>query len=302
MFSRYHQLVAPSRSTRALNLSRRQFLTTALAGAAGLALYSGEVARHLIEITEPEIRLPNLPTAFDGLRIAQLSDIHLDEFTEPFFLRMAIERINRLRPDVVLLTGDFVTREFLPKSFPMRAASRCASILQSLECTKRYAVLGNHDVSVRAPAVIDALSHSVTVLRNSFAALERGSSRIWLAGLDDVIEGRPNLDRAVPEFIRQRSDEPVVLLCHEPDFVDYVLPHAAGPSVNLMLSGHTHGGQVRLPVLGPLALPDWGKKYVEGIFRFGNLQLYVNRGIGTVGLPFRLNCTPEITLMTLRRA
>lgn len=295
--------MAPSRSVAALNFSRRQFLTTGLAGAAGLALYSGEVARHLIEVTEPEIRLANLPAAFDGLRIAQLSDIHLDEFTEPFFLRLAIERINRLRPDVILLTGDFITREFLPKSFPIRAAWRCASILQSIDCTQRYAVLGNHDVSVRAQAVIDALSsNGVTVLRNSFTALERGSSRIWLAGLDDVIEGHPNLDRAIPEPMRDRRDEPVVLLCHEPDFVDYVLTHPAGPSVDLMVSGHTHGGQVRLPILGPLDLPDWGKKYVEGAFRLGNLQLYVNRGIGTVGLPFRLNCPPEITLITLRRA
>lgn len=295
--------MALSRSRSAFNISRRRFLKAGLAGSGALALYSGEIARHWIEITEPEIKLSNLPAAFDGLRVAQLSDIHLDEFTEPFFLRMAIDRVNRLRPDVVLLTGDFVTYELLPKKFPRRAAWKCASILRQIECPQRYAVLGNHDVAIRGETVIDALSSiGVTVLRNSFTALQRGSSRIWLTGLDDAIEGHTDLDLTIPEFIRNRTDEPVILLCHEPDVVDFVVPHPVGPSVKLMVSGHTHGGQVRIPGLGPINLPAWGKKYVEGLFRFGDLQLYVNRGLGTVGVPFRLNCPPEITLFTLRRA
>ena len=291
-----------SRFSSTLSLTRRRFLTAGLAGAAGLALYSGEIARHVIQISHPEIRLPNLPEAFDGFHIVQLSDIHLNEFTEPFFLRESVDRINRLRPDAVFLTGDFVTSELLPRKWSIPSAWKCASILEGLQCRQRYAVLGNHDVLIGAQPVTEALTASnITVLRNACVALQRDSARLWLSGLDDPVEGHPDPDRAVPAFIRQRPNEPVLLMCHAPDFADRLLNHPAGSAVQLMLSGHTHGGQVRLPFVGPMNLPEWGRKYVEGIFRLRGLQLYVNRGIGTVGLPFRLNCPPEITSITLRR-
>ncbi len=294
--------MASPRSTPSFKLTRRGFLTAGLAGASGLAFYSGEIARHLLEVTHLEIRLPNLPAAFDGFHIVQLSDIHLEEFTEPFFLHYAVDRINRLQPDAVFLTGDFVTHEILPHKWSIPSAWKCASLLNKLNCRERYASLGNHDVTVSAPAVTEALSaNNITLLRNSFCPLERGSSRLWLSGLDDAVEGHPNIDLAIPEFIRNRAEEPVLLLCHEPDFVDQLLQHPAAPSVQLMLSGHTHGGQVRLPFLPPMALPPLGRKYIEGLFRLQNIQLYVNRGLGTVGVPFRLNCPPEITEITLRR-
>jgi predicted MPP superfamily phosphohydrolase len=294
--------VDSSRFSSTLSLTRRRFLTAGLAGAAGLALYSGEIARHVIQISHPEIRLPNLPEAFDGFHIVQLSDIHLNEFTEPFFLRESVDRINRLRPDAVFLTGDFVTSELLPRKWSIPSAWKCASILEGLQCRQRYAVLGNHDVLIGAQPVTEALTASnITVLRNACVALQRDSARLWLSGLDDPVEGHPDPDRAVPAFIRQRPNEPVLLMCHAPDFADRLLNHPAGSAVQLMLSGHTHGGQVRLPFVGPMNLPEWGRKYVEGIFRLRGLQLYVNRGIGTVGLPFRLNCPPEITSITLRR-
>jgi uncharacterized protein len=286
-----------------MNLTRRRFLTAGLAGAAGLAIYSGEIARHAIEITHPEIRLHDLPAAFDGFRIAQLSDIHLDQFTEPFFLRDAVGAINRLRPDAVFLTGDFVTYQLLPRKLAIHSAWTCANILDGLECRQRYAVLGNHDVLVSTAKVTAALTaNGITVLNNSFSSLERNGSRVWLAGLDDPLEGHPKIERAIPGEIRNRRDEPVVLMCHAPDFADTLLAHPAGQSVALMLSGHTHGGQVRLPFVGPMGLPALGRKYIEGAFQLENLQLYVNRGLGTVGVPFRLNCPPEIACITLRRA
>jgi uncharacterized protein len=278
-------------------------LSATAATVAGFALYSGEIARHRIEATHLEIRLPDLAPAFDGFRMAQLSDIHLDQFTEPFFLRDAVQRINRLRPDAVLLTGDFVTFELLPRKNSVHSAWRCAQILNGLECRQRLAVLGNHDVVVGAEAVTSALAaHGITVLRNAPTPLERGSARLWMAGLDDPVEGQPDIDRALPDYIRGRAAEPILLMCHAPDYADTLLAHPAARSVALMISGHTHGGQIRLPLVGALDLPPLGKKYVEGLFEFGGLQLYVNRGIGTVGLPFRLNCPPEITLITLRRA
>jgi predicted MPP superfamily phosphohydrolase len=295
--------VASSRFSSAFSTTRRRFLTAGLAGAAGLALYSGEIARHEIEITHRDFRLPDLPAAFDGFRIAQLSDIHMDQFTEGFFLRDAVGHINKLRPDAVFLTGDFVTHEFLPRKFSIHSGWKCASILDGLECRQRYAVLGNHDVIVNPHAITAALAaNGITVLRNSWTPIERSSSRLLLAGLDDAVEGKPDIDRAIPDVIRNRSGGPILLMCHEPDFADALLAHPAGQSVALMLSGHTHGGQVLLPLVGPMALPELGRKYIEGTFQLQSLQLYVNRGLGTVGVPFRLNCPPEITSITLRRA
>ena len=150
-------------------------------------------------------------------------------------------------------------------------------------------------------AVSEALRESaITVLDNAHVPVERAGARFWLAGLDDPVEGVPDPDTAMPASIRNVSHEPIVLLCHAPDYVDTLLTLPEGQAVSLMLSGHTHGGQVRLPFAGPLILPPLGRKYVEGWFRFGDLQLYVNRGLGTVGVPFRFDCPPEITLFTLR--
>jgi hypothetical protein len=294
-------------------ITRRSLLKQGLCGAVGLALYSSEIERHWIEVNEREVTLTGLPKVFDGMRIVQLSDIHLDEFTEPFFLRRVIDRVNRMKPDAIFLTGDFVTENPFPRRysstafantarrFGRGAAWQCADMLRELNCRKLYAILGNHDIAVGAKQVTEALTiNGITMLRNSFLPIERSGGRLWLAGLDDPVEGKPDPDLAIPPSIRNVPNEPVVLMCHAPDYVDLLRAHPAGQAVSLMLSGHTHGGQIRLPLVGALELPSWGKKYVEGWFRFGALQLHVNRGIGTVGVPFRLNCPPEITLITLR--
>jgi hypothetical protein len=288
------KLASPARITR------RHFLIGAGATAAGLAIYSGEIARHNLDITYRTISLSRLPSAFHGYRIAQLSDIHLDEFTEPFFLEYIVHHLNALNPDIVLLTGDFVTRGSLTFVAAPHAAHRCAEILSTIKCPLVYAVLGNHDVAVNAHMVIRALnSVSIPVLVNQHIALDRNGDRIWLCGVDDPSASYPNLDLAIPA---QTDDHLVILMAHGPDYADEVLTHPRGKFVDLMLSGHTHGGQICLPFVGPLVLPPMGKKYPEGLFRLDRMQLYVNRGIGTVGLPFRVNCPPELTVITLQPA
>ena len=171
----------------------------------------------------------------------------------------------------------------------------CAEILSRIHCPLRYAILGNHDFLVGAHAITDALlTHGIPVLANNSVALERDGRRLWLGGTQDALEGRPNLTAALPAG---RNAEPLILLVHEPDFAD----HAAGRQIDLMLSGHTHGGQVRLPFLPPLLLPKMGTRYVEGHFQLRDgMQLYVNRGIGAVNLPFRFRCPPEISVLTLQ--
>ena len=263
--------VALTASTQ--RLSRRLFLKAGLSGVAGLALYAGEIERHWIEIARHEVALRGLPADFDGMRIAQISD---------FVTAMMAEKR-------------------IPRYFDRETASQCAGILTGLECRSLYAVLGNHDHGVGAHLVTSALQSSgITVLRNACTPIERGSSRFWIAGVEDPLAGHPMPELAIPASIRNVPNEPVVLLCHGPDFADNLLREPCGQAVDFMLSGHSHGGQVRLPFLGALVLPPFGRKYVEGFFNFGRLQLYVNRGLGTIGLPFRFDCPPEISIFTLR--
>jgi predicted MPP superfamily phosphohydrolase len=286
-----------------LPITRRRFLAGGACALGGLALYAGEVERHRIEVSPSDVFLPGLLPAFDGFRIAQISDIHLDEYTEPFFVRDVVNRVNSLHPDAVFITGDFVTKEFAPEKFAIGAAWQCAGLLDGLTCRERYAVLGNHDLMIGPSEICEALAdHGITVLRNAHLPLERSGGRIWLAGLDDPVQGEPLPEVAIPDSIRNIPHEPIVLMCHAPDYADTLLLHSSGASVALMLCGHTHGGQVRLPLIGAMVLPEKGRKYIEGWFRLGQMQLHVNRGIGTVGVPFRLDCPPEISLLTLRSA
>ena len=284
-------------------MTRRRFLKASACAAGGFALYAGEIERHWIEVSQSDVFIPGLPPAFNGFRVAQVSDFHMDEFTEAFFVRHVVHRVNSLNPDAVFLTGDYVTSEFAPQKFAIGAGWQCAGILNELTCRERYAVLGNHDVLIGTKEISEALTaNAITVLRDSYVPLERSGGRIWLAGLADPVQGCPDPAVAIPAAICNIPREPIVLLCHAPDYVDYLLTLPCGQAVSLMLSGHTHGGQIRLPLIGPMVLPELGKKYVEGWFRFGPLQLHVNRGIGTVGVPFRFDCPPEISMITLHSA
>ena len=266
-------------------------------------MYAGEGERHWIDVVNREIELERLPAAMDGLRLVQVSDIHLDEFTEPQFLREVVRKVNALKPDAVMLTGDFVSYGPRSVSFAQGAAWECAGILGGIQCPRRYGILGNHDVVVGASQVTAAMTaHGIEMLNNRALPWESAGGKIWIAGISDPAFLPQRTDLAIPAAIRKEPEQPVILLCHSPDFVDGLLQRPEGRAVDLMLSGHTHGGQVVLPFVGPLTLPYMGKKYVRGLFRFGKMQLYVNRGIGSVGLPFRFNCPPEITVLTLRRS
>jgi predicted MPP superfamily phosphohydrolase len=282
-------------------LSRRQFIAfSALAAGGGLVAYSGFWDRHHLELVQQTIWLRRLPQSFHGLRIAQISDIHYDEYTEPYFVREIVRRINALNPDVVVLTGDFVTDGPLPRHIGARLSYPCAEILGGIQCPHRFASLGNHDALVGWPVVVDALkAHGIPTLVNSYLPFERNGSRLWFAGIRSSQDDFPSLDDAVPR--QATPSEPVILLAHEPDYADRVLAHGG---VDLMLSGHTHGGQVHLPFIGTprQMLPRGGRRFVQGYFKLGPLQLYVNRGIGTVKLPVRFLCPPELTLITLQPA
>ena len=291
-----------SRPRRPNPITRRSFLSLAAASLGGLALYSAEIARHNLSVEEYSVHLPRLPDSFRGMRIVQICDVHYIEFTESFFLRKVVSRVNSLQPDLVVLIGDFVTygplrwpREEAHKRFALRHMGECASILSAIRCPLRYATLGNHDMMVGGRYVYgDLVSHGLPVLRNSAVSLERDGRRLWLVGLGSACARDAKPDQAIPPSAL-RDNDAMIVLAHEPD----ILPQVARYNADLMLSGHTHGGQVRIPFLPPAFLPEYGTHYPAGWFRCGVTQLYVNRGIGAIGVPLRLNCPPEITLFTL---
>jgi predicted MPP superfamily phosphohydrolase len=284
-------------------LTRRRFLTTAAVAFAGGAVVATDGV--LLEPNHPklvrlEIPLPRCPQAFDGMTILQLSDIHYDDHFSVVPLRHALSMVPELRPDLIVLTGDFVTipplNDYLHNGKPAAAAIEpCAQLLRELHAPLGViAALGNHDVDSDPERITQALlTANIPVLRNSSIPLERSSARMWLAGVDDSGEGKPDM---VATLKSVPKGEAVILLSHEPDYAD----EAAKYPIDLQLSGHSHGGQIVLPVLGAPWLPEGAKKYPWGLRKIANLTLYTNVGLGTIRVPMRLNCPPEITLFTLR--
>jgi predicted MPP superfamily phosphohydrolase len=269
--------------------------------AAGVAAVAGDSI--LWEPNQPRIvrldyPLPRWPERLNGFTIALLSDLHYDPYFSVHPLHASISLVNALHPNLIVLTGDFVSMPMVGNDAKAAlAAEPCASLLRQMTAPHGlWAVLGNHDVNTDPEHVTRALLvEGISVLANQSTAIERDGARFWLAGVNDVLSRTADLSetlRGIP------GDEAVVLLAHEPDYADY----ASRFPIDLQLSGHSHGGQVRIPLLPPLYLPAMAKKYVLGSYQIGRLPLYTNAGLGTVGVPVRLNCPPEITLLTLSSA
>ncbi|HUA15784.1 MAG TPA: metallophosphoesterase [Verrucomicrobiae bacterium] len=278
-------------------LTRRRFLGYGLATLAGAATIDGffvEPAHPVIE--RREIQLARLPKSFSGFRIALISDIHFGPFMGRAGVGRAVRLAQTFSPDLLVLVGDFVSHPFGQSNGAAGAhhAEPCADVLATWKGVPMAAVLGNHDWWNGAEIVTGALAErGITVLRNQSIAIERGGDRLWIAGVDDVYEGHADLPRALSSV---PNSEATLLLAHEPDFADY----AARFPIDLQLSGHSHGGQVRVPGIGPIVLPELGRKYNNGWYRSGNLQIYTNRGLGVIDPPVRFNCPPEVTHITLK--
>jgi predicted MPP superfamily phosphohydrolase len=238
-------------------------------------------------VSEERIWLDALPEAFSGMRVVQISDIHHGLFLPEKWLAQAVQQANRLRADVVVLTGDFVT-------YSRANIEPAAEILSRLRA--RYgilAVLGNHDFRVGADAVTTALRRRrIEVLRNQHITIQFGGASLYMAGVDDYGYGA-DVRRAVRGIPRNAV---TVLLAHNPRIISLASRHG----VSLVLSGHTHGGQVNLPLLGTVygRSPE-SLRYKIGWDRLGETQIYVSRGIGTIVLPWRLRCPAEITHLEL---
>ena len=253
-----------------------------------------QVAREVITeanaltVEKLTISLKRLPKKLDGLRIVQLSDLHHSPFTSLDLINRSIEIANNLAPEMFVLTGDFVSHDTEYIAPVADALSRLESEFGSFAC------LGNHDHWTDAALVTDLLrGEGITVLINEgFRFKARGAS-FWMCGVDDLTLAKTDIKAALEG---SREDEMKILLAHNPK----ILYRAARRGVDLMLSGHTHGGQVKLRDDEDKILS--ARRLSSGLYRRKNTQVYITRGIGTVVVPMRYHCPPEVTLIELRIA
>ena len=276
-------------------ISRRRFLkyTGLIAGtaAAGAALDAFVIEPHWFEVTQPTISIANLPPAWDGVRIAHITDIHIGRNSSLDHARQIVDMCNDLKPDIIALTGDYVSRADA-------ITDALVEVLRDLRAKiGKFAVLGNHDYWTNAHRVVASLeSAGIPMLTNTHRILSRNGEKLCIAGVDDLFSQNTDASKALsgvdPKLCR-------IMLCHNPDYAE-MLP--TQPRVDLMLSGHTHGGQVQLPLIGPLILPIEHKKYAQGLVDGPRCPVFISRGLGMVSFPVRFNCRPELPLITLRRA
>ncbi|WP_246469446.1 metallophosphoesterase [Cohnella nanjingensis] len=274
-----------------------------LLGAVSIVAYSVAVEPRRLSVTRREIASPYVPPGFEGKRIVQFSDTHVGPHYPMERFEALIGTLNALEPDLLVFTGDlFDSRRRNAEANP--GASHVLSRLRAP--LGKYAVYGNHDFGYSrmkrsAGPILTRAGFTVLVNRTERVRLPNGES-IVLAGLDDCVLGRPDARNTLS---RLQAGDFNLLLAHEPDPADGYTRYP----VDLQLSGHSHGGQVRLPGLGALVRTKLGRKYVAGLYRLtGRFDparpylLYVNRGVGTTRMKLRFGSVPEVAVFTLRRA
>lgn len=282
-----------------MTMTRREFLK--LIGGAmvvgGVAAATGYTYAACIEpgriVHERHIvPLPGLHPSLEGFRLVHLSDFHYNLAHDDLsHVQEVVAYSNALKPDLVLLTGDYVDND-------LNGLDTIAETLGELQgAYGTYAVLGNHDHRQGASEVRRALEKGgITVLWNENVTLGGNAAALSLVGIDDWLRGRPQVSPALDGLPHKGT---TIALMHEPDVADVLYKY---PEIQLQLSGHSHGGQIRLPGIGPLILPSLGHKYHQGLYQIEQLTLYTTRGVGTLSnMPLRFNCPPELTELVLVR-
>ena len=276
-------------------ISRREFLKLCLAGGAAGALmtsYPFLIERNLILVNTYRVPLRNLPPAFEGFTILQLADLHYrgDKLSE-LVVDWVVRKANQLEKDIIVNTGDNITE--------YNTHVLMDSVWEKLQRLRApygvFSVMGNHDHWASTKRSLSWLKHSGQGLRHNSTAIEKDGQRIWLGGCGDRWEDALGLDEA---FAGVPQNEIKIALAHNPDSAD----EDYKTRLDLMISGHTHGGQVDIPFVGTPILPVNNKRYSSGLFHTPKTKLFISRGIGWTRIPVRLNCTPEIALLRLERA
>ncbi len=273
-------------------MTRRQFVKRAVVASVVLGGAYPFLEAKWCRLTRRTVAIPHLPAAFDGTTVAYLADVHHGPFVPRAYVRSVVAMTNSLNPDLILLGGDYCHHgtRFVPP------VHEDLSLLRAR--LGRFAVLGNHDQWDGLEASIAGLADAkIPLLRNSGAWVEKGGSRLRIAGVGDLWTDRVDVPSAIGAAATDR--DAVILLSHNPD----VAEHANDPRIGLILSGHTHGGQVVVPGYGAPIVPSaFGQKYLHGLVQAPHCQVYVSRGVGTVTPPVRLFCRPEVVWITLTRS
>ena len=243
-----------------------------------------------VRVERPTLPLPNLPAAFEGLKVAFLTDIHHGPYVSLDYVNSIVRTTQTLRPDLILLGGDYSSKE-------AKYIRPCFDVLAGLKAPLGvFGVLGNHDYWHGLGETREGMNAAkIGELTNGGVWLERGNTRIRVCGVDDVWAGKPDALGALGD---SSASDAVLLVSHNPDFAETLKDSRAG----LILSGHTHGGQVCVPGYGAPIVPSrYGQKYLKGYVEAPATHVYVSRGLGTVSPPMRFDSRPELTLLTLTR-
>lgn len=273
-------------------MNRRKLLKAAVG--ATLALGAGGAypfaESKWCRVTRETAHLPNLPAEFEGLKVAFLADTHHGPHASLDYIRHAVSLANAANPDLVLLGGDYVSKS------SRYIAPGIAELGKLRAKIGRFGVLGNHDFWEGIDESKAALASSgITELTNRGVWIERGNARLRLAGVGDVWTDEQDIKAALGDATDRDA---VLLLSHNPDFAETVEDERIG----LMLSGHTHGGQVVLPGYGAPVVPSsYGQKYLQGFVQGPACRVFITRGVGTSGPPVRFQCRPEVVILTLAK-
>lgn len=252
-----------------------------------LSIYVHKIEPNWFEVKQIAVSLPNLDPAFAGYKIVQISDLHAGDRIDRAQLMRVVDAVNEQSPDLVVVTGDHVSRK-------PRQHVEMLDVLAKLRPRDRtLAVLGNHDVYNDPTPIRTALKAAgVTLLENTVYTLERGNAKLSIAGVGDVFAQEDKLEQTIAQLPATGA---AIMLAHEPDFADEA---AATGRFGLQLSGHSHGGQVRIPFYDGY-VPELAQKYPLGRYQVGKMIQYTNRGIGTIKIYARFNCRPEISVFTI---
>jgi len=271
-------------------MNRRKFLKIGLYGGitALLGSYPVLIERNIVQVNRYKIPIAKLPPSFHGFTLAQITDLHLGFLVSESFVEGIVHRTNKLRADLIVCTGDYVhdknSIQQIDKVWP---------ILAKLEAKHGvYSVLGNHDHWADSNRSLYWLERTGQNIRHDCKPIYEGSDRILIGGAGDYWEDELKIDKTFSCF---DQNECRVLLAHNPDSVDTQFK----TSLSLVLSGHTHGGQVVVPFLGPPVLPVKNKDYSSGLISTSKTQLFISRGLGWAIYPVRFNCYPEIAVLEL---
>ena len=284
-----------------MRITRRGFLKLLGIAAVDLFLlgiggvgYGILMAPNSFNVETVRLKLPRLARSFSGLRLVQISDIHMGGWMDAARLKQVSDLVLAQHPDLLLITGDFLIGHDDANISHPAVRDLIAGLSPLAASIPTFAVLGNHDYWTDAVTVRQMLASSgITDLTNTVFTLKVQQDHLHICGVDDLWEGSPRLDDVIAQL---SGDGAAILLAHEPDFAD---TSAATGRFDLQLSGHTHGGQIVLPVLGPPILPYLGRKYGSGLYKVAEMFQYTNRGVGMARLPIRINCPPEITLFVI---